>query len=113
MADALTLTLTPSAVQRVRELLAREALGPEYGLRVAVVGGGCSGYSYQLDLDDVTRDGDHVLDCDGVRVRVDAASAPLLQGMQIDFVPKLSGGGFRFVNPNATATCGCGTSFSV
>jgi iron-sulfur cluster assembly accessory protein len=113
MAESLSLTLTPSAVVRVRELLGREGLGPEHGLRVAVVGGGCSGYSYQLDFDDVTRDGDHVLDFDGVRVRVDPESARMLEGMQIDFVTRLHGGGFTFTNPNATATCGCGTSFSV
>lgn len=113
MSSTVGLTLTPGAVARIRELLGRENLGPEYGLRVAVVGGGCSGYSYQLDFDDVTREDDQVLDCDGVRVRVDAKSAEMLEGMQIDFVTKLSGGGFTFTNPNATATCGCGTSFSV
>lgn len=113
MAETLSLTLTASAVARVRELLAREHLGPEHGLRVKVVGGGCSGYSYQLDFDDVTREGDHVLDFDGLRVRVDTESAPMLAGMQIDYVARLHGGGFTFTNPNATATCGCGTSFSV
>jgi len=113
MSASLSLTLTPSAVERVREMLRRENLSPEHGLRVAVVGGGCSGYSYQLDFDDVTRDGDQVLDFDGVRVRVDAASAPMLDGIQIDFVAKLHGGGFTFSNPNATTTCGCGTSFAV
>ena len=113
MTESLSLTLTPSAVARVREMLRRENLGPEHGLRVAVVGGGCSGYSYQLDFDDVTRDGDSVLDFDGVRVRVDAESAPMLQGIEIDFVSRLHGGGFTFTNPNAKVTCGCGTSFSV
>jgi iron-sulfur cluster assembly accessory protein len=113
MTGTLSLTLTPSAVTRVRALLEREHLGPEHGLRIAVVGGGCSGYSYQLDFDDVTREDDHVLDFDGVRVRVDAKSAEMLDGMQVDFVTRLHGGGFTFSNPNATATCGCGTSFSV
>jgi iron-sulfur cluster assembly accessory protein len=113
MVEALSLTLTPSAVERVRALLRREELGPEHGLRVRVVGGGCSGYSYQLDFDDVTREDDHVLDFDGVRVRVDRESAAMLQGLQIDFVERLHGGGFTFTNPNAASTCGCGTSFSV
>jgi len=113
MADSFTLSLTPSAIERVRELLQREALGSGHGLRVAVVGGGCSGYSYQLDFDDETRGGDHVLDFDGVIVRVDAESAAKLEGLQIDFVPRMHGGGFTFTNPKATATCGCGTSFSV
>jgi iron-sulfur cluster assembly accessory protein len=107
------LTLTPKAVARVRALLDRENLGPEHGLRVAVVGGGCSGYSYQLDFDDQTREDDQVLDFDGVTVRVDAESASMLQGIQIDFVDAMHGGGFKFSNPNATQTCGCGTSFAV
>lgn len=110
---ALSVTLTPPAIERVRELLAREGLGPEHGLRVAVVGGGCSGYSYQLDFDDVTREGDHVFDFDGVRVRVDGESAAMLDGLEIDFTRRLHGGGFTFSNPKASVTCGCGTSFSV
>lgn len=107
------LRLTPSAVDRVRELLRKEGLGPEHALRVAVVGGGCSGYSYQLDFDDGAREGDEILDFDGVRVRVDPESARLLAGMEIDFVVRLHGGGFKFSNPNAATTCGCGTSFNV
>jgi iron-sulfur cluster assembly accessory protein len=106
------LTLTPKAVEMVRQVRAREGLPDTHALRVAVVGGGCSGFSYQLDFDGEGRPGDEVLEYDGVQVRVDATSAPYLRGLQIDYVQSLSGGGFKFVNPNATHTCGCGSSFS-
>lgn len=107
-----TLTLTPKAVEMVRQVRSREGLPETHALRVAVVGGGCSGFSYQLDFDGEGRPDDEVLDFDGVQVRIDAASAQYLRGLQIDYVQSLSGGGFKFVNPNATHTCGCGSSFS-
>jgi iron-sulfur cluster assembly accessory protein len=106
------LTLTPKAVEMVRQVRAREGLPENHALRVAVVGGGCSGFSYQVDFDGEGRPDDEVLDYDGVQVRVDANSAQYLRGMTIDYVQSLSGGGFKFVNPNATHTCGCGSSFS-
>ena len=107
-----TLSLTPKAVEMVRQVRAREGIPDSQALRVAVVGGGCSGFSYQLDFDGEGRPDDEVLQFDGVVVRVDAASAPYLRGVQIDYVQSLSGGGFKFANPNATHTCGCGSSFS-
>jgi iron-sulfur cluster assembly accessory protein len=107
------LTLTPEAVEAVKQVRAKSGLSEEHALRVAVVGGGCSGYSYQLDFDDQVREGDAVIEYDGVVVRVDPQSAEYLRGIQIDYVSRLSGGGFRFTNPNATGTCGCGSSFSV
>src|SRR5438094_363073 len=76
-------------------------------------GGGCSGFSYQLDFDEHVREGDRVLEYDGVRVLVDPTSAEYLAGTEIDFVSSLHGGGFRFSNPKATHTCGCGSSFAV
>ncbi|HSK30617.1 MAG TPA: iron-sulfur cluster assembly accessory protein, partial [Candidatus Limnocylindria bacterium] len=79
---------------------------------VSVTDGGCSGYSYKLDFDKEQKQEDAVLEWDGVRVFVDRASAPFLKGTVIDFVSGLYGGGFKFINPNATGTCGCGTSFS-
>lgn len=85
---------------------------PGCGLRVAVTDGGCSGYSYKLDFDDRQRSDDIVLERDGVTIYVTRDSAPYLAGTVIDFVGGLYGGGFKFTNPNATATCGCGTSFS-
>jgi len=106
------ITLTPYAVEMVKKVLAREGLSEQHALRVGVVGGGCSGFSYQLDFDDQTQDGDLVAEYDGVQVRIDPTSAPYLKGMQIDYVSSLHGGGFKFLNPNAAQTCGCGSSFS-
>ena len=110
--SAPAVVLTPRAVEKVRELRAREGRPETSALRVAVVGGGCSGFSYQLDFDDESREGDEVLEYDGVRVLVDPTSAEHLAGTEIDFVASLHGGGFKFANPKATHTCGCGSSFS-
>ena len=106
------ITLTPYALEMAKKVREREGLSDQHALRVAVVGGGCSGFSYQLDFDDKAQEGDQVLDYDGFKVRVDPASAEYLKGLQIDYVNSLHGGGFKFVNPNATHTCGCGSSFS-
>jgi iron-sulfur cluster assembly protein len=108
---ALDLKLTDSAVQQVKKLLARDQrIG--YGLRVGVTDGGCSGFSYKLDFENLPKPDDAVLDFAGIPIYVDPASAPYLAGTVIDFVTGLHGGGFKFSNPNATGTCGCGTSFS-
>lgn len=107
----LDLKLTESAIAQVKKLLARDKRTGD-GLRVSVTDGGCSGHSYKLDFDNEQKAGDTVLDQNGVKVFVDSASAPYLQGMVIDYESGLYGGGFKFSNPNATATCGCGTSFS-
>ena len=107
------LQLTPGAIEKVKELRVREGLPQSRALRVAVVGGGCSGFRYQLDFDDTTREDDLVLEYDGVRVFVDPTSAEYLAGTEIDYVSTLHGGGFKFSNPKATHTCGCGSSFAV
>jgi len=104
--------LTPHAVEMVKKVRAKEGLDERHALRVAVVGGGCSGFSYQLDFDDVAREDDLVVDYDGVQVRVDATSVQYIEGLRIDYVSSLHGGGFKFSNPRATHTCGCGSSFS-
>lgn len=109
--STLDLTLTETAIEQVKRLLARDNRQGQ-GLRVAVTDGGCSGHSYKLDFDKEQKPGDTVLEWNGVKVYVDHASAPFLQGIVIDFESGLYGGGFKFSNPNATATCGCGTSFS-
>ena len=105
-------TLTPRAVVQAKEVRSREGFSAAHALRVSVVGGGCSGFSYQLDFDDTVRDEDVVTDYDGIRLLVDAASAQYLEGTEIDFVSSLHGGGFKFTNPKATHTCGCGSSFT-
>jgi len=109
---AAVVVLTPKAVEMVKELRSREGLPEGHALRVSVVGGGCSGFSYQLGFDEQAQEGDQVLEYDGVRVLVDPTSAQYLAGTEIDFVSSLHGGGFRFSNPKATHTCGCGSSFS-
>jgi iron-sulfur cluster insertion protein len=109
--DAVNLSAT--AIARVKVLLQREKRPEGAGLRVSVVGGGCSGMQYSLGLDDAPTDEDAIYEYDGIRVFVDAASAPYLQGTRVDYVDGLHGAGFKFVNPNADRTCGCGSSFSV
>lgn len=103
--------LTDKAIQQVKAILARENL-TGYGLRVAVVGGGCSGYSYGLDFEKEEKPHDTVLEMDGLKVYIDESSTKYLKGTVIDYVSGLHGAGFKFINPNATGTCGCGTSFS-
>ena len=107
----LALTLTPVAAAKVRELLAEEA-DETMVLRVAVVGGGCSGFQYGLGFDSVA-EGDVELELEGVPVVVDPLSAPYLRGTTIDFLNTIQESGFKIDNPNATASCGCGHSFTV
>ena len=106
------LTLTPLAGDMAKAAMGREGLS-DAGLRVSVVGGGCSGFQYSLSFDTTARPDDTVLDQHGVRLYVDSASLPYLRGMTIDYVTGLHGAGFKFLNPNANRTCGCGSSFSV
>ena len=105
-------SLTPRAVEAVKETRLREGFGDGHVLRVSVVGGGCSGFSYQLSFDEHVQAEDTILEFDGIRVVVDPTSAQYLVGTQVDFVSSLHGGGFKFSNPKATHSCGCGSSFS-
>jgi iron-sulfur cluster assembly protein len=109
--EPLDLILTDGAVQQVKRLLARDNRRG-YGLRVSISDGGCSGYSYKLDFEKEEKSEDIVLRFDDLNVFVDSRSAGYLKGTVIDFTSGLYGGGFKFSNPNATGTCGCGTSFS-
>jgi iron-sulfur cluster assembly accessory protein len=104
-------TLTPKALEAVKKLHAKEGLGGEQGLRIAVVGGGCSGFQYSLGFD-VRKDGDIITELDGVNVFVDEISLPYIAGTTLDYVEGLHNAGFRFDNPRASRTCGCGSSFS-
>jgi iron-sulfur cluster assembly accessory protein len=110
----MTLTLPPRVTDRAFARLAEiaEATGEAKPLRVAVEGGGCSGFHYDIRLDDPAPD-DLVLEKDGHRVLVDAVSLPFLTGATIDFTEELIGARFVVQNPNATSSCGCGTSFSM
>ncbi len=103
--------LTEAATAKVAELLAQED-GEELALRVAVRPGGCSGYSYEMFFDSEVADDDVVREFGTVRVVVDAASADLLTGATLEYSDGLQGAGFHITNPNATRTCGCGSSFS-
>jgi iron-sulfur cluster assembly accessory protein len=106
-------SLTPNAASKVRELMAEEPDGQDLVLRVAIQGGGCSGFQYGLGFDSGVAEGDEVLELEGVRVVVDPFSAPYLRGATIDFLNGLQESGFKIDNPNATASCGCGHSFQV
>jgi iron-sulfur cluster assembly accessory protein len=110
-AEELPVALTPKAVEMVKDAMARENLAG-YGVRVGVVGGGCSGFQYSMDFENAEREGDTVVEHGGVKLYVDAMSAMYLQGVTIDYVVGLQGAGFKFINPNAKSTCGCGQSFS-
>jgi iron-sulfur cluster assembly accessory protein len=103
--------VTDSAVKAIKEAIKAEGEEGD-ALRVSVVGGGCSGYQYNLDFDKEERMGDIVLAMDGVNIFIDPVSAGYLKGTVIDYVSGLNGTGFKFSNPNAKRTCGCGSSFS-
>lgn len=103
------LTLTETAVQKVKAILADR--GEEAGLRIAVVGGGCSGFQYQMTLDKEANVDDKVIEQDGLKVFVDSRSLLYLTGTRVDYVESLTGSGFKFENPNAKGSCGCGESF--
>jgi iron-sulfur cluster assembly accessory protein len=107
------IALTPKAVQMVKLTREQEGIDPAFGLRVAVRGGGCSGFEYALDFDGESRDSDYVLEYDGLKVLVDSVSARYLEGTTIDYVLGMAGTGFKFNNPKAAGTCGCGSSFAV
>jgi iron-sulfur cluster assembly accessory protein len=105
------LVLSESAARRIREIMQGEAPGSM--LRISVSGGGCSGFQYGFDVVRAPAADDLVIERDGARVAIDEVSLPFLRGSRLDFVDDLIGRSFRFDNPNATASCGCGTSFSV
>ena len=104
-------TISPSAVRRVAKILSSESSGTV--LRISVEGGGCSGFQYKYDLVSDRLDDDFIIEKDGATVLIDTVSLPFMEGSEIDFVDDLIGQSFQIKNPNATAACGCGTSFSV
>src|SRR6266702_2049704 len=104
--------LTPNAVAKVKEIMAQQNPVPA-GLRVGVVGGGCSGFSYSMSFENASGLMDKVFDMDGLKVYVDATSLTYLNGCTVDYIETLEGAGFKFDNPQVKSTCGCGSSFSV
>jgi iron-sulfur cluster assembly protein len=105
--------LTERAAHEVRRIVSEQKLPEATALRVGVKGGGCSGFSYTLGFDDQVNDMDQINEVEGVRVVCDPKSFLYLNGTQIDFEESLMGRGFKFANPNASNSCGCGESFSV
>ncbi len=105
--------LSPRAAEEVRRILDEKGMSEDSALRLGVAGGGCSGFEYVLDFTDTVGEADEVFELHGIRVIVDTKSQAYLQGLQIDFNESLLNRGFKFTNPNASGTCGCGTSFSV
>ncbi len=104
-------TLTSKAVEMVKDAMTRENM-TGYGIRIGVVGGGCSGFQYSMDFENAEREGDIVSEQDGIKLYVDPMSSMYLQGVSVDYVVGLQGAGFKFNNPNARNTCGCGQSFT-
>ncbi len=105
-----TVNLTPEAVETVRNLLIEKNV-PDYGLRVFVAGGGCSGLQYGMALEAEARPYDHVIETDGIKVFIDPTSMMYLNQATIGYEDSLMGGGFKIDNPNAVSSCGCGSSF--
>src|SRR5438046_10097910 len=110
--EAGPVALTPKAFAKGKEVLAQTEPAPG-GLRVGVVGSGCSGFSYSMQFENASGLMDKVFDMDGLKVYVDATSVMYLNGCIVDYVETLEGAGFKFENPNVKSTCGCGSSFSV
>lgn len=109
----MAISVSERAVQEVKRIIEEQDLPEETALRVGVKGGGCSGFSYTLGFDDKVTPVDQVLEVDGVKIVCDPKSFLYLNGTLLDFEESLMGRGFRFGNPNASKTCGCGESFSV
>lgn len=105
-------TITDSAARRISQLMTAEG-NPKLMLRIAVSGGGCSGFQYGFTLDDTRLDEDVLFERTGIKVVIDATSLELIQGAEIDFVEELVGSSFQVRNPNASSSCGCGNSFSI
>jgi iron-sulfur cluster assembly accessory protein len=106
------ITVTESAASKIKDLLSEEGK-TDSGLRVFVQGGGCSGFQYGLMIEENGGVGDQTFDSNGIKLYVDPVSLSYLKGAEVDFVDTITGGGFTIKNPNATSTCGCGSSFNV
>lgn len=112
MTENSLVTITDKAVDQIKTIFEKEDKGEKSGLRLSVVGGGCSGLSYKMDFDQL-KEKDHVIQFGEIKVLIDLKSAIYLKGITLDYKDGLNGKGFVFENPNATNTCGCGESFSV
>lgn len=104
--------LTPKAIEQINKFK-QDAGQPSFGLRIAVIGGGCQGLSYKLELEEKSKPMDKVLEVSGIKLFIDMKSALYVKGMTLDYSSGLNGAGFTYTNPNAAKMCGCGTSFGV
>jgi iron-sulfur cluster assembly protein len=107
------INVTAKAIAEIKKIMEENNVPADYGLRVGIKGGGCSGLSYTLGFDAESRAGDNVLEIEGVKIYIDMKSNLYLSGTELDFTDGLNGRGFVFNNPNAKRTCGCGSSFGV
>lgn len=107
------ITITENAAKKIATLKSEEQKSPNAFLRVAIKRGGCSGYSYKMEFDESVKESDKIFEMNGQKVVVDTQSLLFVLGMQLDYEGGLNGKGFVFSNPNATKTCGCGSSFGV
>jgi iron-sulfur cluster assembly protein len=107
------ITITNKAAKEIKRIMDENKITQEFGLRIGVKGGGCSGFTYTIGFDPETREGDSIIEQEGVKLFVDGKSLFYLSGTQLDFSDGLNGKGFIFNNPNATKNCGCGESFGV
>lgn len=105
--------LTAKAAEMVKVTRQQEGIAESHGLRIAVRGGGCSGFEYALDFENEARENDWIYEQNGITIYVDAVSARYLEGTTVDYVMGMAGAGFKFINPQAKGTCGCGSSFTV
>ena len=106
------ISLSEKAIDKVQSFMASQE-GEYVGIRVSVVGGGCSGFQYEMNLAKQSQENDQVIDIGGFQLLIDSESLAALDGTEIDYVESIEGAGFKFKNPNVTATCGCGESFQV
>jgi len=111
--ETAVVTLTERAAEKIKGLMAQEPAGEAEVLRVAIQGGGCSGFEYALGFDRGATEGDHELEFHGVTLVVDPFSAPYLRGATVDYLETIQESGFKIENPNAVSACGCGSSFQV
>lgn len=109
----MTLTLTENASRKILSLIQEESSSIPLMFRIMVSGGGCAGFQYSFSLDHIVHEDDHAFEDKGVKIAVDDASLPLLKGVEVDYVEELIGSSFRIKNPQASASCGCGNSFSI
>lgn len=111
--QATEITVTEKAINAIKRIMKENNVPENYGLRVGVKGGGCSGLSYTLGFDEAKKEGDTVINAESINLFIDGKSLFYLSGTELDFSDGLNGKGFVFNNPNATKTCGCGESFGV